>query len=155
MFDEAWNLSSRQKDVLFYIGEGCTNNQIADKLVITKRTVESHLVSIYTKLNVKNRLEASVVYLNYRKKSNLNLNLNVNLGDCENTYDKILADLLSYRVKSNHDLSSCSAEDHLARCVYTLKNNASKEFLESLESDCLEELDNLFNLHKAYVDFLN
>src|SRR5579884_3868118 len=39
-------------------GRGLTNNQIAERLVISPRTVENHLVSLYSKLQVSSRTAA-------------------------------------------------------------------------------------------------
>ena len=44
--------------MLSLLVEGKTNNEIADHLVISQRTVERHLSDIYTKLGVRNRAEA-------------------------------------------------------------------------------------------------
>ncbi len=51
-------LSSRQKEILLWIGEGLTSKAIADKLGISYRTVESYLEEIQKKLNVSNRQQA-------------------------------------------------------------------------------------------------
>lgn len=53
-------LSDRERDVLSLLIEGLTNETIAEQLHITVKTVECHLSSIYTKLEVSSRLEAVV-----------------------------------------------------------------------------------------------
>jgi DNA-binding NarL/FixJ family response regulator len=45
------------------IGEGATNSEIAERLVIAISTVQSHVKRILRKLGVKNRTEAAVRYL--------------------------------------------------------------------------------------------
>lgn len=51
-------LSSRQKEVLLWVGEGLTSKGIAEKLDISYRTVESYLEGIQEKLGVSNRQQA-------------------------------------------------------------------------------------------------
>lgn len=56
-------LSNREQEVLDLLARGKTNNDIADKLFITPRTVKFHVSSIFTKLNVKNRTEAAAKWV--------------------------------------------------------------------------------------------
>jgi DNA-binding NarL/FixJ family response regulator len=51
------NLSSRQVEILKFWGEGFTNKDIADKLFISIRTVESHKNHIMQKLNLKTNID--------------------------------------------------------------------------------------------------
>ena len=53
-------LSTREQQVLDLIAQGKTNNDIADSLYISTRTVKFHVSSILSKLNVKNRTEAAL-----------------------------------------------------------------------------------------------
>jgi len=52
-------LSPRELDVLHLVVEGRTNQEIADALFISPRTVAQHLRSIYTKLGVDSRTAAA------------------------------------------------------------------------------------------------
>jgi DNA-binding NarL/FixJ family response regulator len=54
-------LSKREREVLRLIGTGMTNNEIAETLCISTRTVKFHASSIFDKLNVKNRTEAALL----------------------------------------------------------------------------------------------
>ncbi len=56
-------LSRRELEVLALIAEGATNAQIAERLVIAKTTVDSHVKSIFRKLEVSNRTGAAARYL--------------------------------------------------------------------------------------------
>ncbi len=47
-------LSRREKEVLAYISANLTSQQIADKLFVSKRTVDSYRLSLLMKLDVKN-----------------------------------------------------------------------------------------------------
>jgi DNA-binding NarL/FixJ family response regulator len=52
-------LTSRETEVLRLVAQGMSDAQVADKLVISLRTVHSHLRSIYRKLQVGSRNEAA------------------------------------------------------------------------------------------------
>jgi LuxR family transcriptional regulator, maltose regulon positive regulatory protein len=53
-------LSKREIDVLRLLAIGCSNHEIAQALVITESTVKMHLKHLYSKLDVRNRLQAVV-----------------------------------------------------------------------------------------------
>ncbi len=53
-------LSPREVDILNIIVEGGSNDEIADKLCISKFTVKTHLYNIFKKLNVKSRFQAAL-----------------------------------------------------------------------------------------------
>lgn len=50
-------LTAREKEVLQLIGEGLTNSQIAEELVISPHTAIRHRANLMAKLNVHNRIE--------------------------------------------------------------------------------------------------
>jgi DNA-binding CsgD family transcriptional regulator/small-conductance mechanosensitive channel len=52
-------LSSREIEVLSLVATGATNREIAEKLIISEHTVKSHLRSILSKLNIRNRQQAA------------------------------------------------------------------------------------------------
>ena len=52
-------LTAREVEVLCLVAEGLSNNEIADRLYLSVRTVERHLTNIYRKIGVNNRVEAS------------------------------------------------------------------------------------------------
>ncbi len=51
------DLTAREKEVLGHIASGLTNQEIADKLVISVRTVETHRSHIIDKLGIRKRSE--------------------------------------------------------------------------------------------------
>jgi DNA-binding NarL/FixJ family response regulator len=53
------SLSAREKEVLRRLADGLTDREIASALVISPRTVESHVSSVLHKLGVRNRAEAA------------------------------------------------------------------------------------------------
>jgi non-specific serine/threonine protein kinase len=48
-------LTAREIEVLHLLAQDLSNQQIAEKLVVSRRTVDAHLRSIYDKLDVKSR----------------------------------------------------------------------------------------------------
>ena len=53
-------LSEREREVLSLIATGLTNAQIAERLVISERTVKSHVNNILSKLQVADRTQAAI-----------------------------------------------------------------------------------------------
>lgn len=54
-YNNAYGLTNREKEVLTYLVDGLLKKQIADKMSITFHTVDKHLRSIYSKLQVPSR----------------------------------------------------------------------------------------------------
>jgi DNA-binding CsgD family transcriptional regulator len=50
-------LTQREREICLLAAEGCTSKQIADRLVLSVRTVNNHLQNAYTKLGVGSRSE--------------------------------------------------------------------------------------------------
>ena len=53
-------LCEREREIVAYVVHGFSNGEIATRLCISKRTVSTHLVNIYEKLNVHSRAELAV-----------------------------------------------------------------------------------------------
>lgn len=53
--------NAREKAILQEVEKGLTNQEIADKLHLSKRSIEYSLTSIFTKLNVSSRTEAVLI----------------------------------------------------------------------------------------------
>ena len=53
-------LSEREREVLHLIAAGCTNADIAERLVVSEQTVRSHVHNILGKLHVADRTQAAV-----------------------------------------------------------------------------------------------
>jgi DNA-binding CsgD family transcriptional regulator len=51
-------LTRRESEVLGLVAQGLTSKEVANQLFVSKRTVDFHLVSIYGKLEVRNRMQA-------------------------------------------------------------------------------------------------
>ena len=54
------SLTMREKKILRHLSSGATNQDIADQMVVSIHTVKSHLYKIYRKINVPNRLQATL-----------------------------------------------------------------------------------------------
>lgn len=50
------SLTDSERAVLTHLVEGCTNAAIAERLHLSRRTVETHLAHVYTKVGMNNRL---------------------------------------------------------------------------------------------------
>ncbi|MDT8304926.1 MAG: response regulator transcription factor [Anaerolineae bacterium] len=53
-------LTEREREVLALLSHGLSNKEIAARLYLSVRTVEGHLASAYTKLDVHSRTEAAI-----------------------------------------------------------------------------------------------
>lgn len=56
-------LSERELEVLFYISKGKTNKEIGEILFLSEKTVRNYSTSIFRKLDVNDRLSASILAL--------------------------------------------------------------------------------------------
>ncbi len=56
-----YNLTPRQQEVLSYICDGSSNQEIGEKLKLSESTVKMHITSIFKGLGVNNRTQAAKV----------------------------------------------------------------------------------------------
>jgi DNA-binding NarL/FixJ family response regulator len=54
-------LTTREKEIAYLVAEGLSNKEIANKSNISERTVKAHLTSIYSKLDVNDRLSLALL----------------------------------------------------------------------------------------------
>jgi two-component system, NarL family, response regulator LiaR len=59
--DSGLDLTDRERGVLALLVKGLSNLEISEQLSISKATVKYHLTSLFSKLGVKNRVEATAV----------------------------------------------------------------------------------------------
>ena len=58
-------LSAREAEVLQLLADGLTNREIADRLVLSERTVDRHVANAYTKIGAHSRAEATRFAVEY------------------------------------------------------------------------------------------
>jgi len=54
------DLSKREMEILKLAAKGMNNQDIADELFLSRRTIQSHLTNIFTKMDVGSRTEATI-----------------------------------------------------------------------------------------------
>jgi two-component system, NarL family, response regulator DegU len=59
-------VSRREKEVMALICESMTNEEIAEKLFLSAKTVKTHIRNIFEKTGIRNRVEAALLYLRYK-----------------------------------------------------------------------------------------
>lgn len=64
--DPEYNLTEREREVLTLIVQGMTNKQIAEQLSVSPYTINAHVRSILSKLDVSSRTEAVALALQHK-----------------------------------------------------------------------------------------
>ena len=57
----AFGLTPRERDVFELVGLALTNREIACRLLLSEKTVKSHVTAVMRKLGVRNRVEAALI----------------------------------------------------------------------------------------------
>lgn len=60
------DLTNREREVLMLIAQGKSNQEIADELFITLKTVKTHVSNILSKLEVEDRTQAAIYAFKHR-----------------------------------------------------------------------------------------
>ena len=61
-------LTPRQREVLEHLAQGLSNNQIAEALQMSSGTIRTHVAAVLRVLGVRNRLQATKLYLKVEQK---------------------------------------------------------------------------------------
>jgi pimeloyl-ACP methyl ester carboxylesterase len=63
--DEDWDLSAREEEILGLVADGLSNEEIAERLVLSVRTVERHLSNSYVKLRISGKAARAAAAVRY------------------------------------------------------------------------------------------
>lgn len=59
--DKLGNLTSREREIAFYVAEGSTNKRIAKHLGVSDLTIKAHLTVVFRKLGVSSRVQLALM----------------------------------------------------------------------------------------------
>jgi DNA-binding NarL/FixJ family response regulator len=57
------SLTAREREIMNLIAQGLTNGQIAQRFVLSEKTVKNHVNRIYAKMGASNRAQATALWL--------------------------------------------------------------------------------------------
>ena len=60
-------ISGREMEVMALISESMTNEEIAQKLFLSPKTIKTHIRNIFEKTGIRNRVEAVLLYIRYKQ----------------------------------------------------------------------------------------
>ena len=67
------DISDREKEIIHLLSAGLTQKEIAGKLFISNRTVETHIKNLTTKIGAKNSVHLVSIYTEYKKGNRENI----------------------------------------------------------------------------------
>ena len=65
---QKFDLTQREEEVIVEVSKGLTNKEVAEKLLISEKTVKHHMGCVMQKLNARNRVEAVTALRHYRER---------------------------------------------------------------------------------------
>ncbi|MDR2529706.1 MAG: response regulator transcription factor [Synergistaceae bacterium] len=55
------DLTSREKEILYWLSQGLSNNEIAIRMVLSEKTVKNHVSHMLKKLDIRDRTQAAIM----------------------------------------------------------------------------------------------
>lgn len=65
--DKMKAISKREMEILSLVGKSMTNEEIAQELFLSAKTVKTHVRNIFEKIDIRNRTEAALLYTRYKQ----------------------------------------------------------------------------------------
>ena len=58
--DQLYDLTPREKEIFYWIAQGLSNGEVADKMVLSEKTVKNHVSHVLKKLRLRDRTQAAI-----------------------------------------------------------------------------------------------
>lgn len=59
--DQLFDLTSREKEILYWLAQGLSNTEMSEKMVLSEKTVKNHVSHVLKKLDLRDRTQAAIL----------------------------------------------------------------------------------------------
>ncbi len=59
--DQLYELTPREKEILYWLSQGFSNSEIANRMVLSEKTVKNHVSHVLKKLDLRDRTQAAIM----------------------------------------------------------------------------------------------
>lgn len=59
--DQLYELTPREKEILYWLSQGLSNSEIANRMVLSEKTVKNHVSHVLKKLDLRDRTQAAIM----------------------------------------------------------------------------------------------
>lgn len=59
--DQLYELTPREKEILYWLAQGLSNSEVAAKMVLSEKTVKNHVSHVLKKLDLRDRTQAAIL----------------------------------------------------------------------------------------------
>ncbi|WP_286934771.1 MULTISPECIES: response regulator [Aminobacterium] len=59
--DQLYELTPREKEILYWLSQGLSNAEVASKMVLSEKTVKNHVSHVLKKLDLRDRTQAAIL----------------------------------------------------------------------------------------------
>ncbi|MGI6790359.1 response regulator transcription factor [Aminivibrio sp.] len=59
--DQLCYLTPREKEILYWLAQGLSNAEVADRMVLSEKTVKNHVSHVLKKLDLRDRTQAAIL----------------------------------------------------------------------------------------------